>query len=298
MTLPKTQANQLIRLGETIDKQALLKKIAQLQAAKPDGYGPKETPTYRCQKCKDEEGYFVKVPHSSFANGEEIHYEMDVWKSCDCKENRRIERAFQSSRITFEFQKKSFDTFNLELLHESIRGAYHCSRNYTTSFQEFKSERQNSIALLGQSGSGKTHLLMAISNELMSSGKQKVLYFPWVEGFHEIKDDLSLTEERIQRMQQVDVLFIDDMFKGRKEPTSFQIEVAFAVINHRYMEKKPILISSERDVDQICGLDEALGSRIKEMCADFLVIIKGGRELNYRLREESDEFADRRRVRH
>lgn len=119
----------------------------------------------------------------------------------------------------------------------------------------------------------------------MGSGNQ-VLYFPWVEGFNEIKDDFSVMEERIRKMQRVDILFIDDMWKGREKPTSFQIEQIFAVLNYRYMEHKPVMISSERDIDQMCDIDEALGSRINEMCKDYRVVLKGGRELNYRLREE------------
>ena len=88
-------------------------------------------------------------------------------------------------------------------------------------------------------------------------------------------------------MQKAEVLFIDDMWKGRKEPTPFQIEQMFAVINDRYMEKRPVLISSEKDIDQMCDFDEAIGSRINEMCKDFRVLLKGGRELNYRLREDT-----------
>lgn len=228
------------------------------------------------------------MPHTTVTvSGESVTHDLDVWKECECKEQRRIDRAFDSSKITWEFQKKTFDNFSLAFRPEAVRDAYHCARDYASRFGSLCNLKNNSIALLGRPGSGKTHLLMAVSNELMGQGK-KVLYFPWVEGFSEIKDDLSMTEERTRRMQQVDVLYIDDMFKGRREPTPFQIEVAFAVINHRYMEKKPILVSSERDIDQICDIDEGLGSRINEMCKDYRVLLKGGREMNYRLRDEED----------
>ena len=212
--------------------------------------------------------------------------EMDIWIDCDCKTSKSIERKFKSSRITWEFQQKNFDSFSIENIPPSVRMAYHTARSYAINFEKLKDTKKNSICMLGNPGSGKTHLLMAIANDLMSRNI-KVQYFPWVEGFNEIKDDLSLTEERIRRMQQVDVLFIDDMFKGRKEITDFQREQSFAVINHRYMEKKPVLISSEKDMDAICEIDEALGSRINEMCKDFRVILKGGRELNFRLREDA-----------
>lgn len=244
-----------------------------------------KTEIYKCQVCKDEEWILFKAPQIVVVHGVEKEVMIDVGKACECKESRSIERTFKTSKITIEFQKRNFDTFSLASIPASIRIAYQTARVYANRFQEFRGTKNNSMCLLGNVGSGKTHLLMAIANELMNQGV-KVLYFPWVEGFNEIKDDLSLTEERINRMQKVDLLFIDDMWKGRKEPTPFQIEQAFAVINYRYMEKLPVLISSERDIDQMCDIDEAIGSRINEMCKDFRIILKGGREMNYRLRED------------
>lgn len=211
---------------------------------------------------------------------------VDVWRPCECVEARNIERKFKSSKITDEFLNKTFDKFKANNLPSVVEYAYEMAKVYADNFQSLRNDKANSICMLGNPGSGKTHLLMSIANKLMQDNVQ-VLYFPWVEGFNEFKDDLTQLENRINRMQKVDVLFIDDMWKGRKAPTEFQIEQAFAIINYRYMEKKPILISSERSIDQMCDIDEALGSRINEMCKDFRIIVKGGRELNYRLREEA-----------
>ncbi len=138
------------------------------------------------------------------------------------------------------------------------------------------------MALLGRPGCGKTHLLMAVSNNLIQKGVE-VVYFPWVEGFNELKSDFDRVEERINRLQRAEVLYIDDMFKGRKEPTDFQKEQLFAIINFRYLENKPILVSSEKSIAEMCEFDEAIGSRINEMCRDYKVTIAGGIELNYRL---------------
>jgi DNA replication protein DnaC len=231
--------------------------------------------THNCSMCQDNEGYIAKREDGT-----------EYYKVCECAGTKKVERVMKSSQITWEFQKKNFDNFSLDNISPIIRGAYQASQQYINNFESIRNTRKNSIALLGNPGCGKTHLMMAIANELMSRSV-KVLYFPWVEGFNEIKDDLSQTEDRITKMQKVDVLFIDDMWKGRKEPTPFQIEQAFAIINHRYMEQKPVLISSERTIDQMCDLDEAIGSRINEMCKDYRVLIKGGRELNFRLREDA-----------
>ena len=88
-------------------------------------------------------------------------------------------------------------------------------------------------------------------------------------------------------MKNIDALFIDDLFKpanGKPRATDWQVEQLYAVINHRYLNHKPIMVSSELTVDELCDIDEALGTRIYEMCQDYTVVIKGDRKiLNHRL---------------
>ncbi len=207
----------------------------------------------------------------------------EYWRSCECAERKRIKRLMQFSQITEEFQKKMFGNFNLEGRPPLVAQAFEVARSYVLDFQKARCTPQNSIALLGRPGCGKTHLLMAVSNNLLSRGIE-VLYFPWVEGFNGIKDDLSKMEEKVHRLRECEVLYIDDMFKGRGKPTDFQLEQLFGIVNHRYLEKKPLLISSEKTIAQICEIDEGIGSRINEMCRDYRVTLSGGIELNYRLK--------------
>uniref|UniRef100_UPI00164B3367 DnaA ATPase domain-containing protein n=1 Tax=Bacillus tropicus TaxID=2026188 RepID=UPI00164B3367 len=87
--------------------------------------------------------------------------------------------------------------------------------------------RKNSIALLGRPGSGKTHLLTALSNYVMRQKQTPVLYLPFVEGFTDVKNDFDLFDAKLGRMKQADVLFIDDLFKplnGKPRATDWQIE--------------------------------------------------------------------------
>jgi hypothetical protein len=97
-----------------------------------------------------------------------------------------------------------------------------------------------------------------------------------------VKDDLNKLESKMTEMREVEVLFIDDLFK--RGATGFEIKTMYLVINYRYLNHKPVLISSEYLVDKLLDIDEALGSRIREMSKDYLVEIAGNRKiLNYRL---------------
>ncbi|MUG26019.1 ATP-binding protein [Paenibacillus macerans] len=232
---------------------------------------PAQAKTYRCSKCKDEEFLLIRT-------GDGREYAVD----CDCRKERASERLLKSSKITAEFQNKTFGNFVRNGRPKVVLEAYEAAWNYVQDLDD-RNTPNKSIALLGRPGCGKTHLLMAISNSLLAKSVQ-VLYFPFVEGFNEIRSNLDTLEQRIYQLQQAQVLYIDDLFKGRKEITDFVIEQTFAVVNYRYLEKKPILISSEKTIAGLCEIDEGIGSRINEMCRDYRVVLTGGIELNYRLR--------------
>lgn len=189
----------------------------------------------------------------------------------------------EQSRITEEFKEKRLANFKSTQCLPVVQDAHQAALAYLEEFSSIRKSSRNSISLLGSPGSGKTHLLMAITNELIEHGVP-VIYFPWVEGFNELKGNLDELDERIGLLQRIEVLYIDDMWKGREKPTPFQLEQAFAIINYRYMNKLPLLISSEYDIDAMCAFDMAIGSRIYEMCKDFCVVIHGDpKRINYRL---------------
>lgn len=230
---------------------------------------------YDCPKCKDKTGYIELKEH-----GEE-------WVVCKCVQWRKAQRMMKSSEITDAFKKLAFKNFVTEGKPQVIKDAYDCAMEYYMDFEQIQNDRRNSIALLGQPGAGKTHLLTAISNSFIMKKNIPVLYFPYVEGFNDLKDDFDKLEEKLDRMKSIDVLFIDDLFKpanGKPRATDWQVEQLYAVINHRYLNHKPIMISSELTVNELANIDEALGTRIYEMCQDYTVVIKGDRKvLNHRL---------------
>ena len=76
------------------------------------------------------------------------------------------------------------------------------------------------------------------------------------------------------------VLYIDDFLKGKL--TEADVNIMYELINHRYMNNLPIIVSTEKSLDQILEFDEAIGSRIIEMCRKYIIDLQG-KELNYRI---------------
>jgi DNA replication protein DnaC len=253
--------------------------------------GESEPKNYKCPICRDQQyiavlddGRELPLTHPDLVG------KLYSGKECECLKRERTEKLFRSSHITDAFQRLGFRTFNVEGRPQCVKDAKDAALEYFNEFEHIRHNRQNSLALLGEPGCGKTHLLMAVANNLMRRGTS-VLYWPYVEGMNELKAKLEGLEERIHRMKHVEVLFIDDLFKGRSKPTEFGLEQMFGVINYRYLNHLPILLSSERGFNEICEIDMGLGSRLYEMCKAYTVIMglteaeqKQGMVLNYRLR--------------
>lgn len=65
--------------------------------------------------------------------------------------------------------------------------------------------------------------------------------------------------------------------------TESDINIMFEIINYRYLKNKPIIISSELIQSKLLDFDEAVGSRIIEMCKGRTAEAIGI-ENNYRLK--------------
>ena len=59
----------------------------------------------------------------------------------------------------------------------------------------------------------------------------------------------------------------------------------YDIINHRYLNNLPILLSSELNFGEMLAVDEAIASRLFEMCKQYTKSINKNAKLNYRMKE-------------
>ena len=221
--------------------------------------------SYKCHKCRDLT-FIIK--------GSDAY-------PCECRAIRQCEDILNKSGIGVEFRKKRFDNFEFDKSIATVKG-YKNATGYVGSFLENENTRNNSIMFLGQVGSGKTHLSIAIANELMDSGIS-VIYMGYRDVITRVKQNMMDSEyyhKVMNRYKNARVLLIDDLFKGKV--TDSDINIMFELVNHRYFNNLPVIVSSECVVEKLLDIDEALGSRLIEMSRANVVEMKG-RELNYRI---------------
>lgn len=223
-----------------------------------------------CEKCKDS-GFLLVMK-----NG----YEVAV--RCDCYEKNMSLLRLKNSGISEEFQKKGFKEFEcngIAVLQEAKEKAIQYYQNFFMN----ETSRQNSIIFCGQPGSGKTHLGMAICNNLLNVCHVGVTYMAYRNAITRIKQAIMDKENYYVELNpycNARLLYIDDLFKGK--PTDADLNIIYELVNFRYMNNKPMVISTEKLQEELVSLDEAIGSRILEMCRGHMVKLEG-RELNYRL---------------
>lgn len=223
---------------------------------------------YDCSKCKNR-GYFARIVDG-----------YEVLTPCECLKLRETLHKIEKSGLKGSINKLTFDSFKTNAHWQEL------IKIKAKSFVENNNGKWFYIG--GQVGCGKTHICTAIVGELFKQGKTGQ-YMLWRDEAVKLKasvNDYAVYKDIMDPLKTVDVLYIDDFFKTEKnkQPTQADINVAFEILNHRYSNDKITVISSERTIDELLDIDEAVGSRIYEKTKESNIIIGQDRNKNYRLR--------------
>lgn len=202
-------------------------------------------------------------------------------KRCKCYEMNKAKKIWDAAGIDTEQAKQTFTTFTI--WNESSKKAKEMALDYYKKFKTIKGERSNSIAFVGQVGSGKTHLSIALAVNFLNKDIS-VVYMPYRDVITKLKQNMideEYYQKELRKYKDAKVLLIDDLFKGKI--TESDINIMFEIVNHRYLNNSPIIVSSEFSADKLLDFDEAIGSRVLQMCKNYTIEIVG-RDNNYRLK--------------
>lgn len=200
---------------------------------------------------------------------------------CKCYELQKAKKMWDAAGIDTEQAKQTFGTY-ITWNKSSIQ-AKETAAKYYKNFESIRTERNNSIAFIGQVGSGKTHLSIALAVNFLKKDIA-VVYMAYRDVITKLKQNMideEYYQKELSKYKNAKILLIDDLFKGKV--TESDINIMFEIINHRYLNHSPIIVSSEFSADKLLDFDEAVGSRILQMCKNYTVQIEG-RENNYRLK--------------
>lgn len=227
-----------------------------------------EPAKYDCPKCEDR-GYVFEIQDG---------YEVAV--PCECLEKKQSIEKLALSNLTEVFRQKTINSFKADKEWQ-IKAKNDVIR-YIDDF--LKKETNASLILVGNPGSGKTHLGIGTMLELIDNNVGCV-YKEYITMLTDLKQTSMDETDYIRTLEKYinpRVLFLDDFLKG--QPTEADRKYIYKIINTRYLKGKPMIISTEKSIKEILMFDEAVGSRIVEMAQNNIITFPRGIENNYRLR--------------
>ncbi len=221
-----------------------------------------DTSIYTCDICRDVGWVYHNVPSGHILFGRSMR--------CPCrKENDRQEKAkrmLQYCQLPLGSIGYTFESYNIDL---GSREAYQAALDVAE-------ERLTWLILNGGRDRGKTHLAIAVCRRWLESGKvARYVHVPLLldelrNGFDD--KDRSF-EQRFNHFKDVPLLVMDDL--GVQAPTAWANERLQTLIDYRYINGLPLIVTINKPLDELPGDDEGrIESRLKRMEGSKLVALE------------------------
>lgn len=156
-----------------------------------------------------------------------------VERECQERREKRIARLLQASKLPLE---KTLDSFDLKRLPQKA------ARQAKALLDGTFVDRHENVLAFGNPGSGKTHLLSALGQELIRQGR-RVAFTTCVRLVQDLlraKQALRLSQA-IKKLAYYEALVIDDI--GYVQQSREEMEVLFTLLAERY-ERASVLLTS------------------------------------------------------
>lgn len=171
------------------------------------------------------------------AKNESLSYEeyllLVIEAECHARRIRRIERYLQESRLPLE---KTLQSFDLKRLPNKLLQQFNGLKD-----GKFL-EHQENVLVFGNPGSGKTHLICALAQELIRQGRR--IYFSscamLLQKLLLAKRELKLPR-LLKKFNAYAAIIIDDI--GYVQQDKEEMEVLFTLLAERY-ERGSVMITS------------------------------------------------------
>ena len=166
---------------------------------------------------------------------------------------KKIKELLSDSGMGERFRKRTFNTFITDTPER--KKCFDIAVNYVENF-EMNNKLGKGLYFEGSNGTGKTHLAAAITLRLISNGVP-VIFKTCADLLSDVKEAYDSKDKRDQEIMNiyktVDLLVIDDL--GKERCTDWSMSVLYQIVNARYENNKPIIITTNYSHD---GLIKAM----------------------------------------
>ncbi len=226
--------------GDTQSVDKMRAEIDALKSEKEKLLGGIDFPSvqYECPKCRD----------TGYASDGKI---------CDCVNEIAKELSYKALCEEMPMCDSQFEGFDLKYYGDEKIGNITPKKRMTQVLKICREYALNfdkdggNLLLLGGAGLGKTHLSLAIANEVLKNS-HSVIYMSVQNLINKLSAETfsySGSTEVSDSVLDCDLLIIDDL--GSEMSTSFSQASIYNIINTRIMRSKPTVISTNLTLDEI-----------------------------------------------
>ena len=207
---------------------------------------------------------------------------------CECRKQLIKELASGELASVSKSAVCTFNSFRLDYYPSPVDPSLGLSpqkrmgdiMNYCKCYAEDFDTQSESLYMHGATGLGKTHLSLAIANEVIAKG-YNVIYDTAQNIFSSLEKEkfsYSNSNEREAEILDCDLLIIDDL--GSEFVTNFTTAALYNIINTRINRSKPVIISTNLTEDELeAKYTQRVTSRIIGNYVSLLFLGKDIRQL-------------------
>lgn len=206
-----------------------------------------------------------KKAREDYSSIRDLESKIDSYASGICSRENEPIRLLEESNLGRRFKSRTFDTFQ----QDKNPTAYQKAFDYAEGFESNKGE---GLLFSGTPGTGKTHLAAAITNHIIFQFSIAVKFGSFIDILEDIKktfgkkyDKKADDDDLLEQLIEIPLLVIDDI--GKENSTDWSNSILYRVINRRYEDYKPIIITTNYSIKELeQNIGKATFSRIIEMC--------------------------------
>lgn len=161
------------------------------------------------------------------------------------KRQDKISCLIKRSRMMRKYQNCTFDNYYIDARNALQVKAYQNAQLYVAEFEDNK-KLGKGLYIEGTNGTGKTHIAAAITLALINRFYRAIfqtandMLADIKKAYNEYSD--CTEDEILSKYKNADLLVIDDL--GKEQVTNWGVSVLFTIINYRYAEMLPTIITT------------------------------------------------------